>query len=294
MHGCWATRARRYLHAIFPESLLSAIHDWRDPEFEGRSPDCAHAGHLHDLCETVYRERADLGIAFDGDGDRVALVDDAGMALTAEETTWVLLQTFGAQLEGSHFVYDVKFSDRIREAACALGAEPLAERSGHTFIRTRMYRTGALFGAEVSGHFFFRELEGGDDGMLAACRIIAHLAQTGQSLAELRRASPSVYITPDLRLSLDADASEQVIQRVREAWAEHPQSTVDGLRVDLPGGWALVRRSVTEPALTFRFESADWHGLEHLVGSFCGLLPEVGPKLWTCYKSAMGTHDVGV
>ena len=174
-----------------------------------------------------------------------------------------------------------------------MGAEPLAERSGHTFIRTRMYRTGALFGAEVSGHFFFRELEGGDDGMLAACRIIAHLAQTGQSLAELRRLAERVHHA--------RSASKPRCRRQRtsdptggEAWAEHPQSTVDGLRVDLPGGWALVRRSVTEPALTFRFESADWHGLEHLVGSFCGLLPEVGPKLWTCYKSAMGTHDVGV
>ena len=134
MHGCWAARARRYLNAIFPECLLLGIHDWRDPEFDGRIPDCSHADNLHELCEAVYRHRADLGIAFDGDGDRIALVDNEGMALTAEEATWVLLNSFGAELQGQRFVHDLKFSDRIPEAAAALGAEPLAERSGHAFI----------------------------------------------------------------------------------------------------------------------------------------------------------------
>ena len=291
IHGCWAARARRYLNAIFPECLVSAIHDWRDPQFEGRHPDCSRPEHLDELCETVYRQRADVGIAFDGDGDRFALVDDEGMALTAEETTWVLLQSFGAQLQGQRFVYDVKFSDRIRDVACGLGAEALSERSGHAFLRTRMRQADALFGAEVSGHYFFRELDGGDDGLWAACRVVAHLAQSGQSLAQLRRSCPAVFITPDLRLSLDAPTRERVLQQVREAWAEHPQTTIDGVRVELPGGWALVRNSVTEPALTFRFESVDWHGLEHLVGRFCSLLPEVGPQLWLRYKTAMGTHE---
>ena len=143
----------------------------------------------------------------------------------------------------------------------------------------------------MSGHYFFRELEGGDDGLLAACRVIARLAQSGQTLSQLRRTCPAVFITPDLRLTLDSQSQNRVIQQVCKSWAEHPQSTLDGLRIDVPGGWALVRSSVTEPALTFRFESADWHGLEHLVGQFCGLLPEVGPQLWSRYKAAMGTHD---
>jgi phosphomannomutase/phosphoglucomutase len=95
MHGCWAARARRYLTAIFPECLFSAIHDWRDPEFDGQSPDCSHPDRLHELCEAVYHHHADVGIAFDGDGDRMALVDNTGIALTAEETTWVLSQSLG-------------------------------------------------------------------------------------------------------------------------------------------------------------------------------------------------------
>jgi phosphomannomutase len=213
------------------------------------------------------------------------------MALNAEETTWVLLHSFGEELRGQRFVYDVKSSDRIPEAAAALGAEPLAERSGHAFIRSRMRRSDARFGAEVSGHYFFREVGGGDDGLLAACRVIAHLARSGQTLAQLRHGCPPIFITPELQLDLDEQSQQRVLQQVRQAWAEHPQSTIDGLRVDVPGGWALVRCSVTRPALGFRFESADWHGLEHLVGRFCELLPEVGPQLWASYKAAMGTHD---
>ncbi len=93
MHGCWAPRVRRYLHAIFPQCIFSAIHDTVDAEFGGRPPDCSHLDRLGELCETVYRERAHLGVAFDGDGDRLALVDNEGVALSPEETAFVLLES---------------------------------------------------------------------------------------------------------------------------------------------------------------------------------------------------------
>ena len=187
MYGCWANRVLRYLHAIFPQCLFSTIHDTPDATFAGCTPDCSRPNNLAELGEAVYRERAHLGIAFDGDGDRVAFVDGHGVPLTAEEATWVLLESFGTKLRGERFVHDVKFSDRLVEAAGHLGAEPLAERSGHAFIRTRMQESGALFGAEISGHYFFGELAGGDDGLFAACRMIAYLAQSGKSPAESRR-----------------------------------------------------------------------------------------------------------
>jgi phosphomannomutase len=289
MHGCWASRARRYMNAIFPQCLVSVIHDTQHPEFAGRTPDCSRAEQLQELCAAVYRERAHLGIAFDGDGDRLALVDNEGIALTAEETTWVMLQSYGPQLQGQRFVYDLKLSDCIPAAARALGAEPLVERSGHAFLRARMGETGAVLGAEASGHYFFRELEGGDDGLFAACRIIAHLARSGRTLAQERRACPAVFMTPDLRLPLDVAKQDKVLQEVRRAFAEYPQTALDGVRIDLLGGWALVRSSVTEPALTFRFEGRDWKGLHGLVSRFCTLLPKLGEKLWARYEAAMGT-----
>ena len=288
MHGAWACRARRYLQAVFPHSLFSAIHDTADSSFGGRVPDCSLPDALVDLGESVYQERAFLGIAFDGDGDRVAFVDDEGTPLTAEESTWILLQSFAGRLRGEPFVYDVKFSERVPEAARKLGAEPLVERSGHTFIRNRMLKIAAPFGAEASGHYFFRDLGGGDDGLFAACRLIAHLAASGKTLSQMRRKSPRVYMTPDLRVRVKARYRPRVVRLVREKWPQYPASEVDGVRIHFPDGWALVRNSATEPAVTFRFESGNWNRLAKFVSTFCDSLPEIGEALWASYEDAMG------
>jgi phosphomannomutase / phosphoglucomutase len=291
MFGCWAGKARRYLHAIFPQCIFSTIHDTVDDRFDGRTPDCSRPNELNDLCEAVYRERAHLGIAFDGDGDRVALVDSEGVALRAEEATWVLLQCLAAELPGQPFVYDLKFSERIPEAAAKLGAEPLVERSGHAFLRARMCDTAALFGAEVSGHYFHKALGGGDDGLYTACLVIAHLVRSGKTLADLRRESPPVCITPDFRVAMPPSDQQAVFEQIRAAWAGFPQKTIDGVRIDMPGGWALVRSSVTEPALTFRFEGLDWHALDDLVQRFCNAMPEHGDELWTQFRAAIGGEE---
>ena len=289
MHGSWAGRGRRYLHAVFPRLIFSTVHDTPHPVFDGRNPDCSRPELLDELCEEVYRQRADVGIAFDGDGDRIALVDNEGTPLTAEETTWVLLQTFGQKLQGKQFVYDQKFSGRVPEAAEELGAEALVERSGHAFIRARMLDSAAVFGAEISGHYFYGDLRGGDDGLFTACRMIAHLAGGSNTLAQLRRECPAVFITPDLRVRVEPQEGAKVIQKVRSAWSQYPQATIDGVRVSFPDGWALVRNSVTEPVLTFRFEASDLSGLYKLVWDFCDVLGELGDALWGQYAEAMGT-----
>jgi len=290
MYGAWACRARRYLQAIFPRTFFCAIHDTPNGVFNGHSPDCSQPDRLEALSEAVYHQRACLGIAFDGDGDRVAFVDNQGGLFSAEEATWVLLQSLAPGLSGERFVYDVKFSDRIPEAALGFGAEPLAERSGHAFIRSRMLESKARFGAEVSGHYFFRDLAGGDDGLFAACWMISHLAHwADKSVSELRRACPDVFMTPDLRVPMEAPEQPAVLDRVRRAWREYPQTEIDGVRVTFPDGWALVRGSVTEPALTFRFEAGDWDGLGRLVRRFSEALPEVGETLWARYHEAVGS-----
>jgi phosphomannomutase / phosphoglucomutase len=291
MFGCWAAKARRYLHAIFPQCLFSTIHDTVDGRFDGRMPDCSRPNELNDLCEAVYRERAHLGVAFDGDGDRVAMVDNEGVALQAEEATWVLLQCVADQLPGQPFVYDLKFSDRIPEAARQLGAKPLVERSGHAFLRTRMGDTAAVFGAEVSGHYFYKALEGCDDGLYTACLVISHLAKSGKTLAELRRGCPPIYMTPDLRISMPPNAQTAVLNKIQSTWADFPQQTIDGVRIDTPCGWALVRSSVTEPALTFRFEGIEWPALDDLVKRFCTAMPEYGDQLWSQFKTAVGGEE---
>ena len=201
----------------------------------------------------------------------------------------MLLQCLGEELRGERFVYDLKFSDRIAEAAGQLGAEPLVERSGHAFLRTRMCDTTAVFGAEVSGHYFYKALDGGDDGLYTACLVIAHLARLGQDVG---RAAPRLPGGLHDARSAASDAAERSADASSSRFARpgprFRSKTIDGVRIDMPGGWALVRSSVTEPALTFRFEGLDWHALDDLVERFCDTMPEFGDELWGHFKAAVG------
>ena len=198
------------------------------------------------------------------------MVDNEGVVLSAEETVWALLNCLGDKLQAERFVYDLKFSDHIAEAARQFGAEPLVERSGHAFLRARMCESGAAFGAEVSGHYFYRTLAGGEDGLYTACLLIEYLARTDRSLSDLRRSCPPIHMTPDLRIAVAPDEQSGILEQVRAAWLQFPQILIDGVRVNLPGGWALARSSVTEPVMTFRFEGLDGHALNDLVERFCG------------------------
>lgn len=291
MHGSWAGKARRYLHAIFPQCLISAINDTPHPTFDSQTPDCSRSQHLHDLCDAVYRERAHLGVAFDGDGDQLALVDNQGMALSGEETAWLFMETLGKAMQNEQVVYDLRFSDRVGERAKQLGAEALAERSGHAYIHKRMIATGAIFGAEIGGHYFFRAMEGGDDGLYAACRMIAFLAQNGKTLAQWRWECPPMYITPELHVSIPLESQARIMEKIRQEWSSFSQQVIDGVRVDTPGGWFLVRSSAAESTLSFRFESLDWPALDHLVQRFCDTIPELGKELWQNYVTGMGLTE---
>jgi phosphomannomutase/phosphoglucomutase len=288
MHGCWSGRARRYLHAIFPQCLFSTIHDAANTLHGGNDFNGSRHADFLDLCDTVYRERAHLGIAFDGNGDRIVLVDNEGVVLNAEETAWVLLNCLGDELRGERFVCDQRFSDHIADAAQCLGAEPLIEGGDQERIRTRMIDSGAIFGAELNGRYFYRSLEYNDDGLYSACLLIEHLARGNRTLADLRRSCPAVYMTPDLCISVPADQQPAVIDQILAAWPELPQRRIDGVRLDFPGGWALMRGSPTDNAMTFRFEGLDWHALEDLVERFCDAMPEYGDELWTRYRAAVG------
>ncbi|MHB0936417.1 MAG: phosphohexomutase domain-containing protein [Armatimonadota bacterium] len=278
-NGCWSRRAAACALRVFPGLQVEAIHDGEDGSFPHRSADVARPELLAKLCEVVVERRADLGIAFDGDGDRVAFVDGQGSALSAEEATWVLALSFYDTFHDRGFVYDIRFSDRIAEGVRALGGEPHMERSGHACIRRRMMDEGAIFGAEISGHYCYGELDGGDDGLFSALRMIAHLAQAEQSLAALRNTCPIITMTSDLRLPCDTGTQAAILAQVQSAFADYPQTTIDGIRIDFPDGWALVRRSVTEFALIFRFEGVDSAALDRIVREFCDRVPAASDGL---------------
>jgi phosphomannomutase len=280
MSGSWTGKARRYLQAIFPQCIFSTIHDADSP-----SENAPLRPAFADLCDAVYCERAHLGLGFDGDG--LVLVDDEGVVLRPEEAAWAMLQCLGDELRGGRFVYDHKFSNRIPEAAKKLGAEPLVERSNCIAIGNRMREIGAAFGADVAGRYFFKAWGDGDDSLYAACRVIAHLARSGRKLSSLRRDCPPVFVTPEL--CVPAATPDEIVARLRAAWSEFPQQTLDGLRIETPGGWALVQNGDQDDSLAFRFEGIDWHALDDLVERFCDLAPECSDELWGRYRAAVGS-----
>ena len=283
-NGCWAGRCRAIFRQLFPTTRFDVIHDRPDGKFPERDPDCAKPENLARLAEEVGQRRAALGIAFDGDGDRVAFVDGTGQPLTGEEATWVLMQSFGQELRGQALVYDIKMSDLIPGAARNLGAQPEVERSGHAFIRAKMIDTRARFGAELSGHYFHRELAGGDDALFTACRMIDFLAAGDGSLDRLRRNCPTTHMTPDLRLLVAAADQDRVLAGIQESFDKHPQNLVDGVRIDFECGWGLIRKSVTEEVLTCRFEGSSKVALKRIVSNFSAELGELGSELWTRFQ----------
>jgi phosphomannomutase/phosphoglucomutase len=278
-NGSWAEHGVGLWRKCFSSARVDAIHDRRDGTFRDRSPDSANPRNLNVLKNRVIEERYDVGLAFDGDGDRVSFVDEKGGVLTAEEATAILLSSFDNEISGQPFVYDIKFSEIVHRAALGLGARPLEERSGHSFIRTRMLEENALFGAEISGHYFYRELDGGDDAFYTGLILLRHLQRTGRTLSSLRGDCPPVYMTPDLRIQANPDKANRVFELMRRKFGDARITTVDGIKLTFPHGWALVRQSVTEPALTFRFEGTSKRDLDQIVSMFCESVPGLSDEV---------------
>lgn len=233
-----------------------------DGAFPNRDPNPAVLSHIAALCDKVKETGADLGIAFDGDGDRAIFVDAAGRPLIAEEAMVIFTQALAKP--GDSVVYDLKCSSILKQAILRQGAEPVMERSGHAFIRRNFMQRNSVFAGEVSGHYFFRELEG-DDGLYAMMVMLDIMEETGKSLRELLSGVQYTAITPDIRIRASQEEIEAVLQRM-EQWAGDPDVYpvyIDGIRLEFPDdSWLLLRRSITEPAFTVRLEAPDEEKLQ--------------------------------
>jgi len=228
-----------------------------DGTFPNRSPNPSVPENLAALRHAVVDTGAALGLALDGDGDRLAIVDDTGRSLTGDQAIVLLAQhTLGRHGDGEQVVCDIKCSRSVLEAIEARGATPRLERSGHAFIKARMIDDDALFGGELSGHFFYRQLDGGDDALYSALRV-AELAQRGEPISQIVDEMPRYAITPDIRVPYPAGDGPQRLDEIAAA-ADGDLVRLDGVRIAYPDGWGLARVSVTEPLLTFRFEA--YHG----------------------------------
>jgi phosphomannomutase/phosphoglucomutase len=227
-----------------------------DGSYPNHPPDPQVADNLRALGEKVREVGAHVGIAFDGDADRMGAVDEQGSPIAADRVLALLARDLLSRQPGAVVVADVLSSQVLFDEIERAGGVPVMWASGHSLVKAKMAELGALLGGEMSGHLFMGEdYYGFDDAYLAAGRLLQIVAASGQSLSALNASLPTLYSTPEYRPHCPDDAKEAVIAGVKAALdGQGDMVTVDGLRVRFERGWGLLRASNTEPVLSLRFE----------------------------------------
>jgi phosphomannomutase len=238
-----------------------------DGRFPAHHPDPTVPENLEQLIETVKKDKLDVGIAFDGDGDRIGVVDDEGEILWGDQLLMLYAAEILKEKPGSIIIADVKASSALFEEIERLGGKPLMWKTGHSLIKSKMVETAAPLAGEMSGHIFFADKYFGyDDALYAAVRLLSLLSRSGKKLSELRNELPRRVNTPEIRFACDDNRKFAVIDevkaRLREAGAEF--NDVDGIRINTEDGWWLLRASNTQAVLVARCEAENLTGLKRL------------------------------
>ena len=269
--GCQAGVATRAFAEL--DAWVTPLHDAVDPEFRGRHPDSAVPRHLTELAAKVVEAKAALGVAFDGDGDRLPIVDDRGRFVPAEKVAMLLIEGPLALQPHAVVVLDVKASMQLERAVTRRGGIAVRSRSGHAYIKRVVMGRNAVLGSEVSGHLFFGALNGIDDPLHAALLLIQWLVDGHGPLSARVDALPVFHLSPDLRLKIPAWDIDQLLASLPERFADAEIERIDGVRIVWPEGWMLARRSITEPVLTLRFEGVDAPSLQTIRQRFIAAYP---------------------
>ncbi|TMA69776.1 MAG: phosphomannomutase/phosphoglucomutase, partial [Deltaproteobacteria bacterium] len=229
-----------------------------DGRFPNHHPDPTVAENMRHLIRRVGETRAELGIAFDGDADRIGAVDADGRIIWGDELLVVYARDVLARNPHAVVVSEVKGSQRLYDDIAAHGGRGIMWKAGHSLLKAKMRETGALLGGEMSGHMFFKERYFGyDDGIYAGARLLEILGRTGRTVAQLLADLPRAYSTPEIRVDCPDDRKFAVADRVRDRFRAEGRDIVDvdGVRIRFPHGWGLVRASNTQPVLVLRFEA---------------------------------------
>lgn len=243
-----------------------------DGNFPNHHPDPAKLENLVDLIALVKEKKHEVGLAFDGDGDRVGVVDDQGNVIWPDRQMVLFAQDVLERNPGARIIYDVKCSKVLPAAITAAGGVPDMWKTGHSFIKARIKETGALLGGEMSGHMFFKERwYGFDDALYAAARLLEILSKTDRPASEIFGEIPNSINTPELNVTLDVDGAQHEFVKQFTANAKFQGATlttIDGVRADYPDGWGLLRASNTTPSLVIRFEADTNEALERIQSEF--------------------------
>ena len=229
-----------------------------DGTFPNHHPDPTVPENLEDLIAAVRSRKADLGIAFDGDADRIGVVGgDGGIVWGDHILILYAREVLTRTGKGQPIIFDVKCSQALPDAVRAAGGEPIMWKTGHSLIKEKMKETSAPIAGEMSGHMFFKEgFYGHDDALYGAARLLRIIADSGHSLTELLSDVPKFVSTPEIRVDCAEEAKFGIVQRAVDHFrASHDVIDVDGVRVQFGDGWGLIRASNTQPVLVMRFEA---------------------------------------
>jgi len=253
-----------------------------DGNFPNHHPDPSKVENLRELITAVRNNAADIGLAFDGDGDRLGVVTSSGKIVWPDRVLMLYAQDILDRNPGGQIIYDVKCTRFLDGIIREHGGRPLMWKTGHSFIKAKIRESGALLAGEMSGHIFIKERwYGFDDGLYAGARLLEILAKDARSSAAVFASLPDSVNTPELNVAMQEGEPPVFIERLLEnAHFEGASiSTIDGLRADFEDGWGLVRASNTTPVLVLRFEADNDAALQHIMGEFRRVMLQVNPGL---------------
>ena len=252
-----------------------------DGSFPNHHPDPTVPENLRDLQAEVRRTGAELGIAFDGDADRIGAVDETGEIIYGDQ----LLVIFGRDAvrrfgPGTPVIFDVKSSEVLPKALTAAGAQPVMWKTGHSLIKAKMKELHAPLAGEMSGHMFFGgDYLGFDDALFAAARLLEIVSRRPFGLGPLLADLPVTFATPEIRVDTSDEEKFAIVDRAAACFAaRYPANTIDGVRITFPKGWGLVRASNTQPILVLRFEATDPQSLDAYRGEVVSWLAAQGVR----------------
>ncbi len=252
-----------------------------DGTFPNHHPDPSDPKNLQDLIKAVKKSGADLGMAFDGDGDRLGVVTSWGEIISPDRLMMLFSKAVLEEFPGAKIIYDVKCSNHLGEAIKSWGGEPIMWKTGHSLIKAKLAETRAVLAGEMSGHIFFKDRwYGFDDALYAGARLLEILARYEGDCGDLFRALPESVITPELKINLSDHEKHAMIDELikRAHFPDAEISTLDGLRVNFSNGWGLIRSSNTTPCLILRFEAESEAVLKTIQNQFRELLLSVKPE----------------
>jgi phosphomannomutase/phosphoglucomutase len=249
-----------------------------DPTFPNHHPDPVKAENCVELVRVVQAEGADLGIGFDGDGDRIGVVDTDGNNIWGDMLMILFWREILLQHPGADCIVEVKCSQALIDEIERLGGKPMIYKTGHSLIKAKMKEIGAVFTGEMSGHMFFAdEYYGYDDAIYAAARLLRILSNTEKSLIELLADAPKYFSTPEMRVKSSDSEKFTLVEKVLSHFASlYEVIDIDGARILFPGGWGLVRASNTGPELIVRCEGKTPEDLERIKAELFTFLKELG------------------